>query len=296
MLYDGPVPTHLPVPEFRRIRSAFIAAGGFAEAADIERGYAQEDAAVESWDARDETVLWFEHDLYDQLLLVRLLSMLPPDAGAKVSLVCSDTYLGPLKPDAFPPLFETRRRVSPDQIALGKRTWHAFGADTPRPLLDVLDGDSSALPFLAGALRRHFEDYPDAQGLSRSERQILSLLATRELVPRALFAAWTAMEEQIFMGDWTFWGILRGLATGPAPLLEIFRPQTDATGSPDFRLQPDFGLADTPIELTVAGRDVLAGRADRIALNGIDRWMGGVHLTPAQPWRRSPGSARPASS
>jgi len=24
---------------------------------------------------------------------------------------------------------------------------------------------------------------------------------------------------------------------------------------------------------------VLAGRADQIALNGIDRWIGGVHLT-----------------
>jgi hypothetical protein len=38
--------------------------------------------------------------------------------------------------------------------------------------------------------------------------------------------------------------------------------------------------------LTPAGRDVLDGRADRVALCGIDRWFGGVHLQGrAVPWR-----------
>jgi hypothetical protein len=31
-------------------------------------------------------------------------------------------------------------------------------------------------------------------------------------------------------------------------------------------------------EITSDGRDVLAGRPDHIQLNGIDRWLGGVHL------------------
>jgi len=35
---------------------------------------------------------------------------------------------------------------------------------------------------------------------------------------------------------------------------------------------------DRTVSLTAAGRDVLAGRADRVALCGIDRWFGGVHL------------------
>lgn len=32
------------------------------------------------------------------------------------------------------------------------------------------------------------------------------------------------------------------------------------------------------VSITEAGREVLAGRADHIQLNGIDRWLGGVHL------------------
>jgi hypothetical protein len=39
--------------------------------------------------------------------------------------------------------------------------------------------------------------------------------------------------------------------------------------------------------MTSDGADVLAGRADAVALNGIDRWLGGVHLTPASLWRRT---------
>ena len=47
-------------------------------------------------------------------------------------------------------------------------------------------------------------------------------------------------------------------------------------------------LMDTngALSLTSAGRDVLDGRADRVALCGIDRWFGGVHLQGrAVPWR-----------
>ena len=32
------------------------------------------------------------------------------------------------------------------------------------------------------------------------------------------------------------------------------------------------------VALTDAGRGVLDGAADHVALNGIDRWIGGVHL------------------
>jgi hypothetical protein len=36
----------------------------------------------------------------------------------------------------------------------------------------------------------------------------------------------------------------------------------------------------------VPGRRVLRGEADHVALNGIDRWVGGVHLRgPAARWR-----------
>jgi len=34
----------------------------------------------------------------------------------------------------------------------------------------------------------------------------------------------------------------------------------------------------TGLRLTDAGARVLAGEADHVSLNGVDRWIGGVHL------------------
>ena len=40
------------------------------------------------------------------------------------------------------------------------------------------------------------------------------------------------------------------------------------------------------LALTDAGRAALAGREDQISRQGIDRWLGGVHLTTPGPiWR-----------
>jgi hypothetical protein len=47
----------------------------------------------------------------------------------------------------------------------------------------------------------------------------------------------------------------------------------------------------TGVRLTAAGARVLAGQADQIALNGIDRWIGGVHLQGHRvPWRWDDGT------
>jgi hypothetical protein len=36
----------------------------------------------------------------------------------------------------------------------------------------------------------------------------------------------------------------------------------------------------------------LRGEADRVALLGIDRWIGGTHITPRSTWRWDPRASR----
>jgi hypothetical protein len=40
------------------------------------------------------------------------------------------------------------------------------------------------------------------------------------------------------------------------------------------------------VEITDLGRRVLAGERDRVEVAGLDRWLGGTHLTPSNVWRR----------
>jgi hypothetical protein len=56
--------------------------------------------------------------------------------------------------------------------------------------------------------------------------------------------------------------------------------------------------AGTRLRPTPAGRRVLRGEADHVALNGIDRWVGGVHLhgTAAARWRWDEGTESVAAT
>jgi hypothetical protein len=71
------------------------------------------------------------------------------------------------------------------------------------------------------------------------------------------------------------------LARGPRPLVRL-------NGRPSRGTLPR-----DAVELTGDGRRVAAGEADWIELDGIDRWLGGVHLVGhAVPWRWDAGARR----
>jgi hypothetical protein len=81
-----------------------------------------------------------------------------------------------------------------------------------------------------------------------------------------------------FLGDtWRFDRMTRSL-TADTPLM-TGRPAGPAV---DRR---------TELRLTDVGRRVLDGQEDQVALNGVDRWIGGVHLVGhLVPWRWDEGT------
>jgi hypothetical protein len=46
------------------------------------------------------------------------------------------------------------------------------------------------------------------------------------------------------------------------------------------------------LRLTPAGERVLQHKADRVQLLGVDRWIGGSHITPGAAWRWDPAAHR----
>jgi hypothetical protein len=82
------------------------------------------------------------------------------------------------------------------------------------------------------------------------------------------------MEERVFLGDIAFARALRALADTRLPLIDLDPPGTHVPPSRQS------------VALTPFGREVLAGRADHAHVNGVDRWIGGVHLRGREPWWR----------
>jgi hypothetical protein len=286
VLYEGPAVPASP-ERWRRERARFLAASGYDGYDECLAQLCSWDRALEGFHGHDEVVLWFEHDLFDQLQLCRLLAWFAArDTGLTgLSLVQAGDYLGHMPPEGLEALFDARQPVSDSQLHLASLAWQAFCAPDPAGLESLLHADTAALPHLAAALRRHLEEFPGTRdGLSRSERQALAAVAAGPLPFTALFAAVQSQEERVFMTDLSLLRRLRDLAAGPRPLLRLDSPSMPWSSA----------VLNPLAAITAAGLGVLAGQEDWIAIRGgIDLWLGGIHLQGPQPaWRWDPESAR----
>jgi hypothetical protein len=200
VLHEGPVRAGLTLEELSTERAAFIADAGWGAFDDVLASFRRRDERLRQSGADDEIVLWFEHDLYDQLQLIQLLDWFAAHPVKRLSLVCEAEYLGPMAPARAAQLFSARKSVTPRQLEIGEGAWLAFRSPHPAPLMEVLSTDLSPLPFLGPALVRHLQEFPWVDdGLSRTERAILAALRDGPLPFGRLFEA--TREDPAFMGD-----------------------------------------------------------------------------------------------
>ncbi len=320
VLHEGPVPPDEDAGAWFDVRSRFIARCGWVDEETARAKFDAWQAPLDAFRACDEVVLWFEHDLFDQLLLIRHLAWFAarsrPDAGdgeidgTRLSLICIGAYpgiepfhgLGQLSADQLGGLLPGRVPVTRAQLELGRVAWQAFTAADPTALAQLAADDTktSALPFLSAALLRLCEEYPSVRnGVGRTEQQILDILAEAPRDPGALFRENQRREPRVFMGDATFWLRLRALAGGSAPLVEILPQRSGAAANGDDAGGERSTSARAPamwsgeVRITGTGRRVQAGDADHVELAGLDRWIGGVHLRhPDRVWRRDAEAGR----
>lgn len=283
VLHDGPVPGDLSLEELSRVRSRFIADSGWGTPEAIRQSFVDRDQTLRSFDKFDRIILWFEHDLYDQLQILQILDWFSrrPAALPKLSIICTEQYLGMLSPDGMKALRAFETPVSQEQLALSANAWAAFRSSTPENWRGLLNTNTSALPFLEGAIIRQLEEYPDCDsGLSRSARTALEIISDGEHRPWRIFGLYQKTEERRFMGDSSFWATLHELLETRPALLEL--PPGKVLSAP-----PN---PDQELHLTQAGEDALSGKRNWLQRQPTDRWIGGVHLTPDNLWCRNCGS------
>jgi hypothetical protein len=295
ILHEGPVPDVAPA-ELRRIRADYLAGSAGADRAEVLREFTKRDQALEA--NRDgEYVLWFEADLYDQLQITEVLARLADlgVAGDRITLICIGEHpgiarfggLGELTAEQLRELPHTNAaaRLTPTALELATRAWTAFRAPSPLGLSAIAAARLGELRFLGEAFDRLSREYPSTRdGLSLTERRVLAAIADGAPDAGTVFVRVWSRETRPYLGDTTCFDRIQRMADGPHPLV---------------RLDPPGGRVgrETTVSLTDAGEKVLAGQEDQIALNGIDRWIGGVHLHGNQvPWRWDDGTEAIVSS
>lgn len=278
VLHEGPVPWLAAEEDLRAlsvVRAEYIADRGWGARAAILANFEARDEMLRASARYDRIILWFEHDLYDQLQLLQLLdwfSYHPPTEG-KLFLCNEDQYLGMMTPETMAGLRGREQAVTAAQRSLARQAWAAFRAATPHAWRELLDQDLGALPFLRGAVIRLLEEYPHCgHGLSRVAWHALRLVRAGETQPGRLFGRYQTTEERRFLGDSSFWWVVEDLLTASPPLLRV------TAGGPWIHPPaPAHRLA-----ITSHGAAVLAGEA-RVR-ETRERWIGGVHWTAENRW------------
>jgi hypothetical protein len=293
-LHEGPVPAG-DAAELRAVRARFLAGCGWGDAEAIEADMRARDERLATALVRDEVVvLWFEHDLYDQLQLIQVLDAVD-GSGGMVEAILPDRFLGAMDVGELAALWPERAPVRPDQVALARFAWEAVRAPDPHGIEALLNTHTAALPHLGPALRRLLEELPAAgDGLGRTERQALEAIRAGARTPVEVFLATQKAEEAPFLGDTWMWTRLFELGRGEDRLVQR---ADGAPIDPPPPLSDANGFTVREIELTATGRAVLAGDADRAALVPLDRWVGGIHVTGPDPaWRWDRATARAVSA
>lgn len=268
---QGPTPSGLPEAEFREVRARFIADNYGLSIGEARRRLEREASGLAAAGDYERIVLWFEHDLYDQTVLARLLDHFAarPELHSRLWLVCIDGFpgvarfrgLGDLTPAQLAAAGDGAVPVTAPMLDSGRRAWAAFTADDPSSLASLVREGTPALPLMGVALRRHLQEFPwVGTGLSLTERLILEAVAAGCDTPGRAFGHLQDAEVTPWLGDLMLWPIVARLGEGAFPALSPFAGPRE------------------PVRLTDTGRALLAGESDWVALNGLDRWVGGVRL------------------
>jgi hypothetical protein len=209
---EGRIPApEVPLADFERIRAEelyrLMPELDFKKLLDMLRNM---DRTILELSADDSALLWFDACMYDQIMLSRILFLLK-DTPAAVFLICEDVAWGEA-PELFADKINSASRLEQSIINIYASAWEAVtkGAKALKQFLTAKSAKN--LPFLAKALTRYQEEFPGADGLGRSERQLLEIISSGKHTGAEILQAFHICEEYPFMGDTMCWRMLESMA------------------------------------------------------------------------------------
>ena len=236
ILYDGPRNPGWPDDDTLRARARFIekeTGGGLNRGYILDTLQRQYQKLTEATGYR-QIVLWFDACLFDQSMLVHILTSMLYKGIRKAELLCVDAFsgivtfngLGQLHPSQLASLYDQRRPVTDDQFQFAKVVDRAF-ANQDLSLFDELSRcDDAPLPWISAAVKRWLQEQPDpVTGLGRLESLALKAIHGGCETPAEIFSSVGRLDTPPqYWGDITLWAKINGLADRKPPLVRIEGP------------------------------------------------------------------------
>lgn len=236
VLYTGPRKPGWPDDATLKARARFLedsTAGGLDRKLvlnTLKRQYRKlADAA-----AYDRIVLWFDACLFDQSMLVHILTCLRHKDIRNAELLCIDALpgivpfngLGQLKPSQMASLQGKSRLVTDAQFRFAEIVDEAFATQNPALLSGLARRTNAPLTWVPAAVARWLQERPDAKtGLGRLEHLALQAIRSGCKTPCEIYSAVAKADSTPqFWGDTTLWKKINALADRKPPLVRIEGP------------------------------------------------------------------------
>lgn len=287
-LHDGPVPGGKTLEELSEIRAKYISDIGWGTYEEIHQRFIERDNKLKQHGEYDELTLWFEHDLYDQLQLMQILAWLfeNRDQSTKLTVACERKFIAEQDETTIQQMYKDRRDVLVDEMEYAKFAWRAFRAEIsivifyyhgdPQKVGKYIGG--SLMSSILLAIDTYMREFPDISlGLTHSEWTALHILSKGSIPVGQLFRKYLQeFKKPKYLGDSSFALYMSRLSHVKHPLL-TFDDGEKIQYHPKISTMNNFWKRK--VILTDMGHQVLDRKEDHIEINGIDRWMGGLHLT-----------------
>jgi hypothetical protein len=262
LLYEGP-PRQPGWPDDNTLsaRALFLeeyTAGGLDRESVLRtlHGLYQKLAEAASY---ERIVLWFDACLFDQSMLVHILTCLDYKGIRRVELLCIDSFpgiepfhgLGQLQPQQLASIYDNRRPVTAEQFRFAATVDEALATQDSALLRELSETSGAPLPWVPAAVERWLEEQPDpATGLGRLESLALAAVNHGCDTPAKIFASVAAAETPPqFWGDTTLWAKINALADHVPPLVQIKGPRDrlpqweSQVPLEQFKIQPPYELS-----------------------------------------------------
>jgi hypothetical protein len=247
ILYEGPRNPGWPDEEILQARAKFLEgfAGGALNRQKVFEMLKRQYRRLEEGGLENQIVLWFDACVFDQAMLVHLLSCLHRCHAPSVELLCIDAFpgvepydgLGQLRPEQLASCFDRRQPVTEEQFIFAAAADHAFALQDRTALTELAGTQAAPLPWVPAATERRLQEFPDPiTGLGRLEILALAAIHSGCKTPSEILAYVARHDTHPrFWGDTTLWVRLNALAGRNPPKVRIegptpFLPQWEGIG------------------------------------------------------------------
>jgi len=220
-LIVGPTPRG-GLDEFWKVRTAFITASYGATAEEYAQKTVLEIERLNSLPEDTEICLWFEDDLFCQVNLWFLLSLLAEIPKFKLSRVfppISTTEsrwagFGQADLDSLADCFLARVPLTISDVALGKALWQAYSSQDWDVFKNLSLQSSPCFQFLEEACQAQLDRLPCSDGLGKPERILHGILSRGKTDFPQLFQEFNRQAGIYGFGDLQVKAMVNSLCTG----------------------------------------------------------------------------------